>query len=41
MRRNSRPRRPVFSRGKSVLVVLFVPSVEHDVTTAIDINQNH
>lgn len=39
-RRTPRLRSPVFSKGrKSVLVVLFVPSVERDGTTAID--QNH
>jgi hypothetical protein len=39
-RRRPRPRRAVFSEGrKSVLVVLFVPSVERDGSTPID--QNH
>lgn len=39
-RRTPRLRSPVFSKGrKSVLVVLFVPSVERDGRTAID--QNH
>ncbi len=39
-RRTSRPQRALFSEGRqSVLVVLFVPSVERDGRTAI--NQNH
>lgn len=39
-RRTPRLRSPVFSKGrKSVLVVLFVPSVERDGRTAIDQNQ--
>ena len=39
-RRTVAPQRPAFSRGrKSVLVVLFVPSVERDGETTIDQNQ--
>ena len=38
-RRTPRLRRPVFTKGrKSVLAVLFVPSVERDGNTAIDQN---